>query len=106
MSQKSLKKNAILNLIKILMGVIFPLITFPYSSRILGPEGTGKVQFANSIASYFAMIAALGISNYATREAAKIRDNEIELNKFCKEILSINMISTLVAYILFAIALF
>ena len=104
--QKSLKINAILNMIKTLMGVIFPLITFPYSSRILGPNGIGQVNFANSIVSYFSMIAGLGIGTYATREAAKIRDNNYELNKFSKEIIIINSTSTIVAYILFFISLF
>lgn len=98
--QKSLKKNAVLNMIKTLMGLIFPLITFPYASRILQPTGLGKVNFANSIVSYFSMIAALGISTYGIREAAKLRNDKIALTKFIKEILSINLISTAIAYIL------
>lgn len=105
MKQKSLKKNAILNMIKTLMSVIYPLLTFPYSSRILGPEGIGKTNFSNSIISYFSIIAGLGIGNYAVREAAKVRDNKIELSKFSKEILIINLISTFTAYVLFFIAL-
>ena len=51
MPAKSIKKNAVFNVIKTLMSMIFPLITFPYASRILLPEGIGKVNFANSIVS-------------------------------------------------------
>ena len=40
---------------------IFPLITYPYVSRILGPENIGKVSFAASVVYYFAMFAQLGI---------------------------------------------
>ncbi|WP_276781643.1 oligosaccharide flippase family protein, partial [Treponema succinifaciens] len=87
------------------MGLVFPLITFPYSSRIIGPIGIGKVNFANSIISYFTIIASLGIFTYATKEAAKIRDSKDELSKFSKEIFTINSISTLVAYFLFFISL-
>lgn len=105
MKQKSIKINAILNIIKTLMGVIFPLFTFPYSSRILGPDGIGKTNFASSIISYFSIISGLGIGNYAVREAAKVRDNKIELSKFSKEILIINLISTFTAYVLFFISL-
>lgn len=101
MQEKSLKKNAVLNVIKTMMGIIFPIITFPYASRILLPEGIGKVNFANSIVSYFTLIASLGIGNYATREAAKLRDNIPELRKFIKEILLINFIAIIIAYILF-----
>lgn len=103
--QKSLKVNAILNITKTLMGLVFPLITFPYASRILMPEGLGKVNFALSIISYFAIISSLGIENYGIREAAKLRDDKIQLSKFSKEIFMINMFSTIVAYALLAVAI-
>lgn len=96
----SLKKNAILNTIKTLMSLIFPLITFPYASRILLPEGLGKINFALSVISYFAIISSLGIENYGIREAAKLRDDKIKLSQFSKEIFLINMISTVAAYLL------
>ncbi|MCR5614290.1 oligosaccharide flippase family protein [Treponema sp.] len=72
MEQKSLKKNAFYSVLKVFLSLVFPLITFPYASRILLPEGIGKVNFANSIVSYFIMIASLGIGGYATREASKL----------------------------------
>lgn len=84
MPQKSLKKNAFYNFVKCFMNIIFPIISFPYASRILLPEGIGKVNFANSIIEYFLMIAGLGIGTYASREAAKIRDNKQLLNKFSR----------------------
>lgn len=102
----SLKKNAALNMTKTVMSVIFPLITFPYSSRILGPACIGKVNFAQSIVSYFSLVAGLGIGTYAVREAAKIRNEKRQLSVFIKEVFSINMISTAAAYSLFALAFF
>lgn len=104
-TQTSLKKNAFLNTIKTLMSLIFPLITFPYASRILLPEGLGKVNFALSIISYFAIISSLGIENYGIREAAKLRDDKIKLSQFSKEIFLINMISTVAAYLLLFVAI-
>lgn len=53
-----------MNAILTMSQFIFPLITFPYVSRILLPEGTGKVSFATSVVSYFAMFAQLGIPTY------------------------------------------
>lgn len=105
MINKSLKKNAILNVIKTACTIFFPLITFPYISRILLPEGIGKVNFANSIVSYFGIISSLGISSYATREASKVRDNKLELSKFVKEILILNICSSALAYTLLFISL-
>ncbi len=90
---------------KTFMSLVFPLITFPYSSRVLGPVYIGKVHFAQSIVSYFSLFAALGISSYAVREIAKCRDNKTALSVFVKEIFSINIITTLISYCLFIIAL-
>lgn len=105
MHQKSLKKNAILNVIKTLMSVIFPLVTFPYASRVLSPEGIGRVNFATSIISYFALLASLGINSYGVREGAKIRGSKENLSVFSKEIFSINMVSTILAYIFLGFAI-
>lgn len=102
--QLSLKKNAALNMARTVMSLIFPLITFPYVSRVLGPVYIGKVNFAQSVVSYFSLVAALGISTYAIREAAKVRDDKARLSKFIKEILAINLASTLAAYVLLAAA--
>lgn len=97
--QKSMKGNLVANGIKTLMSVLFPLITFPYASRVLGAVGIGKVNYASSIISYFAMFAALGISTYAIREGARLRDDKEKFSKFAKEILNINLFTTLLAYI-------
>ncbi len=104
--QNSLKKNAVYNVLRTLMQVIFPLITFPYASRVLLPVGLGKVNFANSIIQYFALLGSLGISNYGIREAAKIRDQKKLFSQFIKEIFTINSIATLFSYVLFLLALF
>ncbi len=106
MKQKSLKKNAFLNIIRTLMSIIFPLVTFPYASRVLFPEGIGKVNYVNSIISYFLMLSNLGIGIYGTREVAKLRNNSKELNIFCSEIFTLNLFSTFITYILFFIIIF
>lgn len=103
---KSLKKNAFLNAIRTFLNMIFPLITFPYVSRVLAVEGIGKYNFASSVVQYFLMIAALGISTYAVREGAKIRDDQSKFTSFSSEIFSINIISTIVSYVLFILCIF
>lgn len=103
MKDKSIKVNMILNGIKGVLGVIFPLITFPYISKILGVENIGKYNFANSIISYFILLAGLGINTYAIREGARIRDDKEKLNKFSREVFTINIISTIISYLLLLI---
>ncbi len=84
---------------------IFPLITFPYVSRVLLETGTGRVSFATSLITYFTMIAQLGIPTYGIRACAKVRDNRQELTRTAHEILFINIIMSVVSYILLAFAL-
>lgn len=104
--KKSLGVNAILNGIKSLMSVLFPLITFPYVSKVIQVGNLGKYNFASSVNSYFLLLAALGISTYAIREGAKYRDNNEDMSKFASEIFTINFISMIVAYILLAVTIF
>lgn len=65
---------------------IFPLITFPYVSRILLPVGTGKVSFATSLVSYFNMFAQLGIPTYGIRRCATVRDDREKLTRTAHEL--------------------
>ena len=97
--EKSVGVNLVINGIKTLMSVLFPLITFPYASRILGARGIGKVDYAYSIISYFSLVAALGINTYAVREGSKLKNNKEEFEKFAKEMLKINLFTTLLTYI-------
>lgn len=92
--------NFIMNVILTMSTVIFPLLTFPYVSRILSPAGIGKVSFATSVINYFLIIAELGIPTYGIRACAKVRDNQEELNKTVCEILVISVGMCLISYTL------
>lgn len=97
---KSLKINALLNGIKQCCAILFPLITFPYISQVLGSEGYGKYSFAYSISSYFLLIAAFGISTYGIREGAKIRDDKEKITHFVSQLFSINILTVIISYII------
>lgn len=94
----SIKANSILNAIKTGASIAFPLISFPYVNRILLPDNIGKVDFAASFVSYYALIASLGIATYAIRECAAVRDNRERLDNVASQIFSINCCTTVVAY--------
>lgn len=102
--KKSLKLNAILNGFRSVLNLLFPLITFPYVSRVLQANGIGKYNFANSIVSYFLLIVALGIVNYAVREGAKLRMIE-KFSEFASQVFTINLLSTILAYLLLFLSL-
>ena len=102
----SLKLNFIMNSLLTMSSFIFPLITFPYVSRILLPEGTGKVSFATSLISYFTIFAQLGIPTYGVRACAKVRDDKEKLTRTVHELLFINIVMTIISYIIFILVLF
>lgn len=101
----SIKKNFVMNGILTMSNFVFPLITFPYVSRILLPAGTGRVQFATSVIAYFSMFAQLGIPTYGIRACAKVRDNREELTRTAHELLMINLIMNVITYITLVLAL-
>lgn len=105
MKQKSIKLNFIMNAILQISAFIFPLITFPYVSRILGPSGTGNVSFATSIVTYFALFAQLGIPTYGIRATARVRDDKELLSKTVQEIFIINAVMCVLAYFVFFVVL-
>ncbi len=100
MKTKSLGKNAFLNGLRSVLNIIFPIITFPYVSRVLSVGELGKYNWSNSFVSYFLLIAGLGIATYAVREGAKLRNDRNEISAFASQVFSINILSTVVSYIL------
>lgn len=105
MKKKSLGLNALLNGLRSILNLIFPLITFPYVSHVLSVDGLGKYNFSSTYIGYFTLIAGLGISTYAIREGAKYRDDYIKISKFASQIFTINIVSTIIAYLLLFISL-
>ena len=92
--------NAFLNGLRSVLNLLFPLITFPYVSRVLSVSGIGIYNFSNTYISYFILIAGLGIATYAIREGAKYRNDRRKIEEFSSQIFSINMIATVIAYVL------
>ncbi|HFH9843860.1 TPA: flippase [Streptococcus suis] len=105
MKKKSLVLNAALNGLRNILNLIFPLITFPYVTRVLSVSGIGEYNFANSIVSYFLLLAGLGVSKYGLREGAKYRDDIEKESKFVSEVFTINMVATILAYLLLAVVI-
>ena len=81
-----------MNFILTISNFVFPLITFPYVSRVLQASGVGTVTFATSIITYFSMVGMMGIPTYGIRATAKVRDDENKLFKTVKEIMILNAI--------------
>ena len=102
----SVKYNFIMNFILTATQFVFPLITFPYVSRVLQAAGNGKVSFAASVAHYFMMVASLGIPTYGIRACARVRDDKDKLSKTVQELFIINFFVTVLVSVTYVLCIF
>ena len=106
MAKKSIKKNYLYNVAYEILLLITPLITTPYLSRVLGADGIGTVSYAESIVSYFTLVATLGMTTFGRREISYVQDNKAERSRVFWETNILEIITTtlvLAAYIPFAL---
>lgn len=103
MRNKSLKINTIFNAVRMLLTVLVPLITFPYTSRIFQTDGSGEISFVQSVVQIFTLFASLGIYGYGLREGAKVRNDKQKFSKLALELFIINLTATILTYIIFII---
>lgn len=85
--------------------MIFPLITTPYISGILGATNIGKVNFATSVVGWFVIITSFGVQAYGVKEVAKIRNDKLKLSKFVSEMTTIELTTTVITTAVYAIAI-
>ena len=97
MKEKKLVDNIVFYTIKQICAIVFPMIVYPYVTRTLGVENLGKVEYAKSIVQYFVLLGSLGITDYAIREGARLRDDSVQMNRFATQILTIHAVSTVTA---------
>ncbi len=95
----NIQKNFFYNVVLSLSQLIVPLFTFPYVARVLGPIQLGKVNYADSFAGYFILIAALGIPIYGVREIA--RADKKDIGKTFSELFSLHVFFIVIATLLY-----
>ena len=87
-----MNRNYFYNLLLSIVNILFPIITFPYASRIIGPDGIGRVQHAVYFAESFALFAALGIPLYGISAIAR-SDSKAKLSKVFSELILIHTVT-------------
>lgn len=96
-----MKKNFFYTVLLSIVNILFPILSFPYAARILGPVGIGNVQFVVSFAQYFALFAALGIPIYGIKETARHRDDPAKLSAVFTELTTIYFIASLLFFAIY-----
>jgi len=101
----SIKKNIFYNVSLSILNVLFPIVTAPYISRVLGVENIGVIRFVIACVGYFALFAALGISLYGMRELAKYRDDQEKCSQIFSSLFTIVCCSTLMITLFFILSI-
>lgn len=100
----SLKKNFFYSSILTTANYIFPLLTYPYVSRVLGVNNIGVCNFIDGIINYFVLFSMMGISILGIREVATNKNNPEKLQKTFSSLLTINSITTIIGLVILTIA--
>jgi O-antigen/teichoic acid export membrane protein len=106
MKQKSIKKNFIYNLILTSLNLIFPLITAPYVSKILGASNIGKVNYATALINWFILFAAFGVPRFGIREVAMNRDNKRQLSTVFWNLIIVQLIFSMISIAIYLALIF
>lgn len=102
----SVKRNFIYSSILTTANYIFPLITYPYISRVLGVENIGLCNFVDSIINYFILFSMLGMSIVGIREIASVKDDKPELIRTFSSLFFISGFMTVVSVLLLLLCIF
>lgn len=104
MAKKSIEKNYIYNTLYQVLSLLTPLVTAPYLSRVLGPEGIGQHSYIASVVSYFSLFALLGMGIYGQREIAARQNDRVQRSQVFWDVKILSILSSavcLAAYVIF-----
>ncbi len=90
----TIQRNVVYNVALSLSQVLFPLLVFPYVSRVLGPQQIGEIAFVDSITQWCILGAALGIPLYGVREIAKLKADRPGRSILFSELLVLHFATT------------
>lgn len=102
----SIRKNFFYSALLTVSNYVFPLVTYPYVSRVLGVTNIGICNFVDSIVNYFILFSMMGISIVGMREIAAARDDREQRNRVFSSLFSLNLLTTLIAAIALVVVIY
>lgn len=101
---KLLKNIASLGIVQ-MVNYVFPLISIPYISRIIGPEGYGIINYSTSFIAYFTLLTAYGFDLTATRKIAQNKSDLVLRSRVFSEVINARILLLIISTLLFIICL-
>lgn len=96
-----LAKDFIYNFLNLLLLVITPILTIPYTSRIFNPEIMGSLAYTSSMTRWFSIFASFSLLIYASKKISATPDDQ--KNIVFSEIFWLNALSTTILIIFFGV---
>lgn len=87
-ARKSMSRSFAYNSANLALNILFPLASFAYAARVLGPVGLGRVGFAFAIAAIFLLLAAMPL--LGAKVVSQARDNQTHLDSVFSELFILN----------------
>ncbi|MBR1631002.1 MAG: flippase [Paludibacteraceae bacterium] len=106
MAQQSIQKNFIYSGLLTVANYLFPVITYPYVSRVLGVEHIGLINFIDGIINYFIIFSMFGLTVVGVRAVASSRSERVRLTQTYSSLFVFNMITTAVASAALVVCMF
>lgn len=100
--KKSIVENFIYNMLYQVLVTALPILTTPYTARVLGLHANGIHSYTEGIVTYFMLFGAVGTAMYGTRKIAYERDDQAQMSQTFWEIVLLRSAllgATLVVYI-------
>jgi PST family polysaccharide transporter len=88
------------------LNYILPLVTFPYLTRVLGPDKYGAIAFATAFISYFQVLTDYGFNFSATREISINRENKVHVSKTFSSVLTTKFLLMILSFVLMSVIVF
>jgi O-antigen/teichoic acid export membrane protein len=89
-------KNSIFNVLIVISGPFFNLISIPIITKSLGVHSFGEASITLSFISYFTIITTLGLAVYGTRELALVKLNSEKFRIVFSELLVLSIAGSMI----------
>lgn len=102
----TIKNNLGWNVLLTVSGYIFPLLTFPYITRVLGAGNLGLANFALSVVDYAILFSTLGLGSIGFRYIPQCNDNIEQRNHVFNHLVTLHLILSICILIIYTLCIF